>query len=272
MNDHEPHVLFDVTDNVAHITLNRPDKHNALGPEMVVRLAAAWDEVVARPEIRVTIITGAGDRAFCAGADLGRLIPLITRQRPPEDEWDEQLLANPRLSDRAMLRTTSVNVPVIAAARGYALAGGFELLLGSDLRVVADDSHFGLTEVRRGLIPAGGGATRLQRQVSRARAAEIMLVGDHFTAAQALEWGLVNRVVPAADVAATAEQLAVRMAENGPLAMRKVKEVMQRSDGLPLDDGFRVENECAREIVRSEDAQEGPRAFIEKRRPNFVGR
>lgn len=267
----EPHLLFEVRDNVAALTLNRPDRHNALTPEMVVRLADAWDEVTARPEIRVVLLSGAGDKAFCSGADLGSLIPLLTRARPPADEWDERLLADPKLANKALMRSTEMTTPVIAAVRGYALAGGFELFIASDLRVVADDSRFGLTEVQRGLIPGGGGATRLGRQIPRAYAAEIMLLGDHITAAQAKEFGLVNRVVPSTEVMACATEMATRMSANGPLAMRKVKETMLRSDGLPLEDGFAVEDEANRVIVRSHDAKEGPRAFMEKRTPQFTG-
>lgn len=267
----EPHLLFDVSDNVAQVTLNRPEKHNSLTPEMVVRLADTWDEVMDRPEIRVVLLTGAGEKSFCSGADLGSLIPLVTRARPPADEWDERLIADPKLANKALLRSTDMTTPIICAVRGYALAGGFELFIASDLRVVADDSRFGLTEVRRGLIPGGGGTARLGRQIPRAYAAEIMLLGDHITAARALEFGLVNRVVPSAEVMACARDLAARMSANGPLAMRKVKETMLRSDGLPIEDAFGLEDDANRIIVRSHDAHEGPRAFMEKRTPQFTG-
>lgn len=268
----EPHLFLDVSGGIARITLNRPDKRNALSPEMVCRLADAWDAVEADPEVRVAVLTGAGETAFCSGADLGRLIPLFTGARPPDDEWDERLRAEPRLLDRALLRTTGFTVPVVAAARGYAVAGGMELLLASDLRVVADDSELGLTEVSRGILPAGGGLSRLGRQVPWARAAEIVLVGDRIPASEALAMGLVNRVVPAAEVLPTAEALAERMARNGPLAMRKAKEVMVTSNGLPLDEAFRIESRAAGVVMASEDAREGPRAFMEKREPRFTGR
>ncbi len=267
----DPALLFDATPPIARITLNRPDKRNALDAEMVVRLADAWAEVVATPAIRVVLITGAGDAAFCAGADLATLIPLLTRGRPPADEWDERLLAQPRLMNQALLRTTEMPTPVIAAVRGFALAGGTELVLASDLRVVSDDARLGLTEVRRGLIPAAGGTVRLPRQIPRARAAELLLLGDHLAAADALALGLVNRVVPGPEVLACAEELAERMAANGPLALRKIKEVMLRSEGLPLAEAFGVEDDAARVVMRSDDAKEGPRAFAEKRPPRFTG-
>lgn len=268
----EPHLVFGVADGIARLTLNRPDKRNALSPEMVVRLAEAWDQVAADPAVRVALLTGAGDVAFCSGADLGRLIPLFTGGRPPEDEWDERLRSEPGLLDRALLRTTSFPVPVVAAARGYAVAGGMELLLASDLRVVADDSELGLTEVSRGILPAGGGLSRLGRQVPWARAAEIVLVGDRIPASEALAMGLVNRVVPSAEVLPVAEALARRMAENGPLALRAAKEVMVTSNGRPLDEAFAIESRAAAVVMRSDDAREGPLAFMEKRKPVFTGR
>lgn len=267
----EPALLFDPTPPVARITLNRPAKRNALDAEMVVRLADAWTEVEADLEIRVVVLTGAGDAAFCAGADLASLIPLLTRARQAADEWDERLLAQPKLMNQALLRTTDVSTPVIVAVRGFALAGGTELVLASDLRVVSDDAHLGLTEVRRGLVPAGGGTVRLPRQIPRARAAELLLLGDHLGANDALALGLVNRVVPSHEVVPCAEALAARMAENGPLALRKIKETMSRADGVPLADAFAVEDDAARVVMRSNDAKEGPRAFAEKRAPRFTG-
>jgi enoyl-CoA hydratase/carnithine racemase len=268
----EPHLLFDVHDGVARLTMNRPEKLNAISPEMTVRLAEAWDAVAADPDVRVALLTGAGERAFSAGADLARLIPLLTRSRSPEDEWDERLLAEPRLFDRALLRTTTFTTPVIGAARGFALAGGTELLVACDLRVAAHDSEFGLTEVSRGLIPAGGSLARLARQVPWARAAEIILVGDRIPASEALAMGFVNRLVAPDEVLPTAEALARRMAENGPLAMRKAKEAMVRSNGRPLEDAFKIENECWAAVLASEDAREGPQAFVEKRKPVYTGR
>ncbi len=266
-----PALQFTIDDGIAVVTLDRPAKLNSLDPELVCRLADAWDAIAADPGVRVAIVTGAGERAFCTGADLGRLIPLFTRARPADDEWDERLLADRTLLDRALLRRTDFTVPVIAAVRGFALAGGTELMLGADLRVVADDSEFGLTEVTRGIIPAGGGLSRLARHVSWARAAEIVLVGNRIDARTALEIGLVNRVVESDEVMAVATELAQRMARNGPLAMRAAKEVMVTSNGMPFDEAFAVESRVAGRLMKSSDAVEGPRAFIEKREPRFTG-
>jgi enoyl-CoA hydratase/carnithine racemase len=268
----EPHLLLDVDDGVAMVTLNRPDRMNAMTPEMVVRLAQVWERVTADPSVRVAVVAGAGDRAFSVGADLGRLIPLLTGARDPEDEWDEAMKADPRMLGRALMRTTEFHIPVIAAVRGFALAGGTELALACDLRVAGTDSQFGLTEVTRGIIPAMGSLARLPRQIPYARAAEIVLIGDRIPAEEAMAMGLLNRIVPPDDVLPTAMGLARRIAENGPLALRKAKEAMVRSSGRPLEDAFKVENECAKSVMASEDAREGPRAFMEKRKPNFTGR
>jgi enoyl-CoA hydratase/carnithine racemase len=264
-------VLIETGGGVAEITLNRPEKMNALTPEMLVRLDQAWAGISQDPEVRVVILTGAGERAFCAGADLGRLTPLLTRARDAEDEWDEALLAEPRLLNRALLRGTEMITPVIAALRGNVAGGGMELMLACDLRVAAEDCRFGLMEVKRGLIPAAGGIARLSRQVAQAQAAEILLIGDQLDAAQALGIGLVNRVVPADEVMATARALAGRMAHNGPLAMRKVKQVMLESSGRSLADGFAAEDQAVKVVLRSADAREGSRAFTEKRPPRFTG-
>jgi enoyl-CoA hydratase len=264
-------VVFGVDNGIARVTLNRPEKMNALNPEMIVRLARCWDEIAADPTVRVVILTGAGERTFCAGADLGRLTPLLMRARTAEDEWDEALLAEPKLLNRALLRLTEFNTPVIGALRGTIVAGGMELALACDLRIVADDSQLGLVEVTRGLIPAAGGIARLSRQVASAAAAELLLIGDRISASEAYRIGLVNRVVPSNEVLATAEQMAQRMSRNSPLAMRKAKEAMLASSGRSLEEAFGVEDACIKVVLRSADAKEGSRAFMEKRQSNFTG-
>ena len=268
----ESPVLFSVENGIARVTLNRPAKMNALNPEMIVRLARCWDAIQADASVRVAILAAAGDRTFCAGADLGRLTPLLTRARVAEDEWDEALLAEPKILNRAMLRRLDFTTPVIAAARGAVVAGGMELALACDLRVVSDSTTLGLAEVKRGLIPAGGGIARVSRQLGWAAAAEILLVGDQISAAEAYRIGLVNRVVAADEVLPTAQALAEKMAGNSPLAMRKAKEAMIAASGRPLEDAFGVEDQCIKVVLRSEDAREGSRAFMEKRKPNFTGK
>jgi len=268
----EDSILYFVENSIARVTLNRPEKMNALNPEMVVRLARTWDAISADPAIRVAVLTGAGDRTFCAGADMGRLIPLFTRSRPAEDEWDEALLSDPKILNRAMLRRHDFFTPVVGAFKGTVVAGGMELALGCDLRVVSTDSALGLMEVKRGLIPAAGGVARVSRQIPWAMAAEILLMGDKISAQDALRAGLVNRVVPADQVLDTAMQLAQAMTRNSPLAMRAAKETMLACSGKPLVEAFDAEDQAIKKLMRSEDVKEGARAFMEKREPRFVGR
>lgn len=267
----DPHLLLDVRDGVAVLTMNRPEKRNALSPEMLVRLAEAWRQVRDDAAIRVAVLTGAGEKAFCAGADLGRLITLMTRQRGPEDEWDETLLSDKEAFADGLLRGFVLDKPVISAIQGDALAGGTELLLATDLRVAAEGCTVGLTEVARGLIPGGGGVSRLPRQVPRAKAMEILLLGQPVPVEEAWRIGLVNEVLPRDQVLVRALELARHIAGNGPLAVRAVKEAVRRSEGTDLDEALRIESEVGVPVFTSNDAVEGPRAFMEKRSPRFTG-
>ncbi len=267
-----PAVNIETRNHITNITLNRPEVHNSFNPETLVRLAEAWQEINANPEVRAAIITGAGTKAFSAGADLGRLIPLFTRARNPEDEWDEKLLKNRRLGDIAILRNYDVDKPVIAAVNGFCIAGGMELIQATDLRVASENASFGLQEVKWAIIPAAGSLARLQRQIPYCKAMEILLTGNRIDAQEAWRLGLVNYVVPQEQLMEKAEELASTIAANGPLAVRKIKEAVRRTSGRPLEEAFKIENECAREVMQSEDAKEGPRAFMEKRTPTYHGR
>lgn len=267
-----PALLFETHSHIAYLTLNRPKVHNSINPELLVQLAEAWERVDADDDIRAVIVTGAGDKAFCAGADLGRLIPLVTGARQPEDEWDRKLIANRQLGEHAMLRKYDVLKPVIAAVNGFCIAGGFELMLATDLRVAAEHASFALQEVKWALIPWGGSLARLPRQIPYCQAMEIMLTGNRFDAHEAHRLGLVNYVAPASQLMAKAEELATTIAANGPLALRAIKQGVLRTSGRPLEEGFEIENEVAKPVQMSEDAREGPRAFIEKRKPVYKGK
>jgi enoyl-CoA hydratase len=267
-----PALLFEVRNHIAYMTLNRPQVHNSINPELMVQLAEAWERVNADDDIRIAIVTGAGDKAFCAGADLGRLIPLTTGARQPEDEWDQKILANNHYAGTSLLRGYDVYKPIIGAVNGFCIAGGMELMLATDIRVAAEHSSFGLQEVKWALLPAGGSLPRLPRQMPFCEAMEILLTGNRIEAEKAWRLGLINYVVPAAHVMTKAEELATTIAANGPLAVRKIKEAVLRCSGRPLDEGFKIENEIAREVFSSQDAREGPRAFMEKRKPTYTGR
>jgi enoyl-CoA hydratase len=265
-------LLYEKKKHIAYITLNRPQVRNALTPELVCRLADAVQDFAADASLRVAIITGAGDKAFCAGGDLGTMIPLLTGARLPQDDWDRRILNDPAVMAASSLRDYPLYKPVIAAINGFCLAGGAELILGTDVRVAAEHATFGFPEAKRAVIPFAGSMVRLPRQVAYAHAMEMMLTGESIGAHEAYRIGLINRVVPAADVLPTAEALACRIAENGPLAVQRIKETVVRGSGLTLQEGYVIEDESRRVVLASEDAREGPRAFIEKRPPRYVGR
>jgi enoyl-CoA hydratase len=267
-----PALLFEVRGHVAYITFNRPEVHNSFNPETIVRLGEAWQEVNRNDAIRAVIVTGAGKVAFSAGADLGRLIPLFTGARKPDDEWDQKLLANRRLSEWALLRNHDVDKPIIAAINGFCIAGGMELIQATDIRIAAEHSSFGLQEVKWAIVPAAGSLARLQRQIPYCKAMEILLTGNRIDAQEAWRIGLVNYVVPQSKLIEKAEEMAATIAANGPIAVRAIKEAVRRTSGRPLEEAFAIENECAQPVMLSQDAKEGPRAFMEKRKPVYQGK
>ncbi len=255
-------VIYEVQDRIARITINRPEAMNAMDAEVYAELSKAWIDVRDNPEVWVAIVTGAGEKAFTAGADLKSMIP---RQREKADFWLTQ-------KDMILNRGLEVWKPVIAAVNGYCLAGGMTLLFATDIRLAAEHAVFEISEVRRGILPGNGGTQRALRQLPYAVAMEMLLLGRRLTAAEALAYGLVNRVVPAKDLLPAAEQCARQLCENGPLALRAIKELAIRSQSLPLEHGLRLE-ESMQEFLRStEDAKEGPRAFAEKRKPAYKAR
>jgi len=267
-----PALLYEVRDQIAYLTINRPEVHNSFSPEVIVLLAESWQRIAADDSVRAAIVTGAGSKAFSAGADLGRLIPLMTGARQPEDEWDFKLKANAQLGNIALLRRFSLSKPVIAAVNGFCIAGGFELLEGTDLRIASESASFGLQEVKWAIIPAAGSLARLPRQIPYCKAMEILLTGNRISAQEAWRLGLVNYVVPADQVMAKAEELARTIAANGPLAVRAIKEAVEKCSGRPFEEAFDAEDEAQRFIRQTEDAREGPRAFMEKRKPIYQGR
>jgi len=264
-------VLFEKRGHVALITLNRPEAHNAISPEVAVRLAEAWETVRSDGEIRAAIVTGVGD-SFCSGADLGRLIPLITGARQPEDEWDQKVVGDPTVSMRALLRNFDPDKPVIAAVNGAALAGGMEFVVGTDIRIAADTATFGLREAVWGLFPIGGSTARLPRQIAPAAALEIMLTGTPIDARRAAELGFVNHIVPREQVVVKAFEIAETIAANGPLAVQAIRRSVRACAGLPDAQALERELEIGMPVFATRDAREGPRAFKEKRPPKFEGR
>ena len=273
MTESEPHLLVERRDDgVMILTLNRPAQRNALSPEMLVRLCEAWHEFRDTNDLRVAILTGAGETDFCAGGDLKLTMPLMTGARQPETDWDERLMGDLSQFTDAILRGFELYKPVIAAVNGNALGGGTEMTNACDIRVASESAIFGTPEAKVGLLPGGGSITRLPRQIPYARMMEILLIGDPFDARQALEMGFVNAVVPADRLMDEALAYAGKLARNGPLAVRKIKEGVLRSSGLPMDQALAIEDEVSAAVMTSKDAREGPRAFAEKRTPVWRGR
>ncbi len=267
-----PVLITEISGNVACLTLNRPEVHNALSPELMVRLVRAWRELAADDRVRAVILTGAGERAFCAGADLGRLIPLLSGARAPQDEWDRELMRHPELVEHSVLKGIDFFKPLIAAVNGFCIAGGMELMLATDIRVAVDAASFGLQEVKWGLAPLGGSLARLPRQMPWCKAMEVLLTGDRFDAREAWRLGLLNHIGARDQLMTRARQIAASIADNGPLAVRVIKQGALRCAGATLEESFAIELSLRPVIENSADAREGPRAFMEKRKPVFTGR
>jgi enoyl-CoA hydratase len=266
-----PDLIFEKRDGIAYLTMNRPERRNAMSPQMILQLADAWIEYDADRSLRCAVLTGSGDEAFTAGGDLGRLIPLFTGARQPEDVWDHALTADMGRMGVALLKTRDVYKPIISAINGFALGGGTEIVLATDIRIASTHAVFGLPEPRSGIVPGAGSMARLPRQIPWCNAMEILLLADRIPAERALQLGLINEVVEPDRLMGRAEELARRIARNGPIALRKIKETAIRSSGTTLAEAFEIEAECSAEVMRSKDAVEGPRAFMEKREPRFSG-
>jgi enoyl-CoA hydratase len=251
-------IRFEKKERVAIVTIDRPDAMNSLTRDMLAGLDEAFAEFGRDDELWVAILTGSGSKSFCAGMDLGEAIPLLTSG----DELGYE--------DHTKRQFSDVFKPIIAAVNGHCIAGGLEMLQGTDLRIAADHATFGLGEVRWGLIPSGGSHIRLPRQIPWAVAMELLLTGEALDACRACEIGLVNRVVPAEELMPAALKLAQKICRNGPLAVRTAKEIAVRS--LTLESGFVLEKALGARVFASEDAKEGPRAFMEKRAARFTGR
>lgn len=267
----EPVLQSETRGAVLLLTLNNPASRNALTPELICRLADAFQAAAASPAVRAVVLTGAGERAFCSGGDLRLTLPLLTGARPPGDEWDRRLLEDPAVLSRSALREEGFDKPVIAAVNGVCVAGGMETLLATDIRIAAEHAVFGLPEVSLGLIPFAGALVRLPQQIPYCAAMQIMLSGETMDVHTALRLGLVNEALPAAEVLPRALAIAERVAANGPAAVQRLKRTVLAALGRPLAEGFRIEDESRRAVLATEDAREGPRAFAEKRKPQFKG-
>jgi enoyl-CoA hydratase len=260
------HCLVEREGRVLTVTLNRPEARNALSSGMLAGMYRAWRTLDEDPELRVAILTGRG-AVFCAGADLKAM------GGGERDEEFQKLMAEvPDLHWQALLRHNRPLKPIIAAVEGFAVAGGTEILQGTDIRVAAEGAIFGVTEARRGLFPLGGSSVRLRRQIPYTLAAEILLTGRHVTAREALDFGLVGRVVPDGQALAEAHRIAAEICDNAPLSIRALMRMLREIDeSYPEADALVKELEIGGPVFASRDAREGPRAFAEKRKPVYTG-
>jgi len=258
-------VLYEKKDKVAIITINRPEAMNAIDPETSEELSKAWLDFRDDPNLWVGILTGAGEKAFSAGADLKTMIPMLSKLSAIERREREEKF--PGLG--GITRGLNIWKPIIAAINGFCLAGGMEMALSCDLRVAAEHATFGLMEVSRGIIPGAGGTQRLPRMIPIAKAMEMILMAQRIDAQEALRLGLVNRVVPLAELMPTAMKMAETISQNAPLAVRAAKEAIIRGLSTTLEEGLRLESVLQSYLLKTEDAVEGPKAFAEKRKPQF---
>lgn len=254
-------VEVEVAGRVATVTLNRPEALNAISTELATALAEAVEPLATDPGVRAVVLTGAGERAFCVGADL--------KQRAGLDDhgWFVQREA----FRRGFAAVRRCPLPTVAAVTGFALGGGTELALACDLVVAATDATFGLPEVRLGLVPAGGGTQLLVRRVGPSVAKDLVLTGRQVDAAEAQRLGLADRVVPTAEVLAAATALAAEIAANAPTAVRMAKWALELGADLSLEAAMEVEDQAWRRAVLSDDRREGIAAWVEKRDPVWPG-
>ena len=252
-------ILLEVSDRIATLTVNRPEVRNALSKETVEEMHAALRALAARDDVGVLILTGAGEKAFVAGADIREI-----RERGKREALEA-------INQELFMAVENFPFPVIAAVGGYALGGGFELALACDLRVAAEEACFGFPETGLGIIPAAGGTQRLPRHIGWGKAKELVLTGEIIDAREAERLGLVSKVVPRAELMAAARALAERILSRGPLAVRLAKLTLNVAARAGLDAGLQVERLAQTVLFESKDKLEGTTAFLEKRKPEFRG-
>jgi len=260
-------------DHVVTITINRPEARNSLDMEHFFQLRSSWERFGEDDHAYVAIVTGVG-QDFCVGADLKSYIPQLTALQKKMVETQEGEIDGYRLDDgvKAVLRDTKLYKPIIAAVNGNCVAGGMEMLGGCDLRVASDIARFGVMEPKRGLFAGGGTTVRLPRQVPYPAAMELLLCADRVSAQRAYEMGLLNEVCRPADLMERALDYAHRITANSPFAVRKTKESVLRGLATDMEEAYGIESEISGQVFSSEDAKEGPKAFAEKRTPNWTNR
>ncbi len=265
-----PHAIVERDGPLLSITMNRPQRMNALSGEMLIRMYDAYELASRDPEIRCILVSGAGAN-FCSGADL-RAMAGDAADADREIDVAARMQTDPDIVYKALFRHYRPTKPIIAAVEGVAIAGGTELLQAMEIRVAGESARFGVSEARWSLYPMGGSAVRLPRQIPYTHAAEILLTGKHLSARDALACGLIGHVVPDGQALARAREIAAVVCANGPLAVAAITRTLHECDGMELDAALKHEWEYGQAVFRSEDAKEGPRAFAERRKAVFRGR
>jgi enoyl-CoA hydratase len=259
----EPHALVELDGHKLVVTMNRPEARNALSGEMLAILEEAWERADSDPEVRAVILTGAGGY-FCAGADLKSM-----NKRPPSESFESGAY-DPTVI-KSLLKGYRLTKPLIAAVEGPAIAGGTEILTATDIRIAGESAKFGISEARWSLYPLGGSVVRLPRQIPQTVAMDLLLTGRHITAAEAKELGLIGHVVPDGQALAKAHEIADMICANGPLAVQAILKTVRDSEGRHENECWADDAKVGAAVFRSNDAKEGPRAFAEKRKPDFTG-
>lgn len=254
-------LIYEKKGRIATITINRPEAFNAIDPQTLTEMADTLADFRNDDESWVLIVTGAGEKAFCSGADIKSMVPLMAQWR-----------TKPWNMPATILRGMEMWKPVIGAINGMALGGGCEIALACDLRIASEKASFGTPEVKLGLIPGWGGTQRLPRMIPAAKAAEMLLTGNPIDAQEAYRLGLVNKVVPPGQVMIAAHEMAEAICKNGPLAVQAAKQAMVKTRTLSLEEGLRLEWALFSELFVTQDFKEGTTAFAEKRKPTFQGK
>jgi len=265
-----PDAIVERNDRVMTITMNRPERYNALSGEMLIRMYDAYEEASRDPDVRCIVVTGAGGN-FCSGADL-KAMSGDSGNEDGQIDVQARMAQDPDIVYKALFRHYRPTKPIVAAVEGVAIAGGTELLQAMEIRVAGESARFGVSEARWSLYPMGGSAVRLPRQIPYTQAAEILLTGKHLKAPEAKEIGLIGHVVPDGQALAKAQEIAAVVAANGPLAVAAITRTLHECDGMELDAALRHEWDYGQAVFASDDAKEGPLAFAQKRTPEFRGK
>ncbi|MBN1762866.1 MAG: enoyl-CoA hydratase/isomerase family protein [Methanomicrobia archaeon] len=262
MTEEKKYILYAKQEQVATLTLNRPESLNALNTALLTELSTALEEADADAAVRVVVITGAGGKAFCAGADVAELLKKTSEEARAFSQWFQGIV----------IAIESMRKPVIAKINGFCLGGGLELALACDFRIASDKAVFGLPEVNLAIIPGGGGTQRLPRLIGKTKALEMLMTGERIDATEAERLTLVNAIVPAEELDRAVDIFVQMLLTKSPVILAILKEAVNKGLEMDLEQALEYEAECFEDALKTEDAQEGLKAFLEKRKPEFRGK